>query len=29
MTFTIDAREVLQRDAYEKVNYLLEKLGIV
>lgn len=25
----LDAREVLQRDAYEKVNYLLEKLGIV
>jgi len=23
------AREILQRDAYEKVNYLLEKLGIV
>ncbi len=25
----LDAREVLQRDAYEKVNYLLKNLGIV
>ena len=25
----LDAREVLQRDAYEKVNYLLKKLRIV
>jgi len=25
----LDAREVLQRDAYEKVSYLLKNLGIV